>query len=273
MTKKTTTEESNVDFLDPIVDETKTEETKPKAPAKNTAAKTASKPEETKAITTEVEEGGKDEEPVTKPEPPKKEEVEEDIKVQGLTIAEMEAQLEHFVALRNRAHILGITTLPTDTADEISVKIADAEANLEERIEENRKLNKTLSRTEKDNIIRNHVRAEKLQLVRIRFTNMDPTKKNVGGEWYSALNEYLGNVTKFIPFNLNGRPYHVERCIYDQMKEKKFTFIPETDDTTNKEQYPTPTEAYEFAIEVLPNLTEQELLDLKSYQAAQGTIA
>ncbi len=120
--------------------------------------------------------------------------------------------------------------------------------------------------------IRARLQRDCLKLVRLRITNLDPKKKDLPGEIFTVANEYLGTIRKYIPYGeVTDNGYHVPQIIYDEMKARKFLNI-----RTNRKGGQIHVEqnwAQEFALEVLPNLTEQELARLAASQAAAGGLA
>lgn len=106
------------------------------------------------------------------------------------------------------------------------------------------------------------------RLVRCRIQCMNPAKKEWPGEIISVGSAKLGTFKKFIPFN-SPEAYHIPKIIYDVMKDKKCTvFYTATDERGNKIRKGRLID--EFAIEVLPNLTPDELSDLARKQALQA---
>lgn len=112
---------------------------------------------------------------------------------------------------------------------------------------------------------RKQYRDENLKLVRLRITNMNPSKAQLKGEILTVANSVLGKVSKYIPYGdeCGEDGYHVPNILYQFMKERKFAQI-----KTNKRGYPTATDVNEFALEVLPPLTQKQLNSLKLKQAA-----
>lgn len=109
------------------------------------------------------------------------------------------------------------------------------------------------------------------RLVRCRITCMNPNKKNWTGEIVSVGSSKLGTFKKFIPFNLE-EPYHIPQIIYEHLKERKCAIRNIRKTSDGREEVDTKLIS-EFAIEVLPPLTQTELEDLKRRQAmAKGTI-
>lgn len=113
---------------------------------------------------------------------------------------------------------------------------------------------------------------ENMKLVRIRITCLDPKKKEWPGEIITVANEYLGTVRKYVPFGeATEEGYHVPYCIYKYLKARKFLNIRTYKDRRNQNQIKVESNwVPEFAIEVLPQLTKEELAKLAAAQSAAG---
>ena len=120
--------------------------------------------------------------------------------------------------------------------------------------------------------VRQRVKREAMKLVRLRIVNLDPKKKDLPGEIFTIANEYLGTVRKFVPFGeVTENGYHVPHCIYEMMKARKFQNIRTYKDRKNNNQIRVEQNwAPEFALEVLPPLTRDEISRLAAAQSAAG---
>lgn len=116
---------------------------------------------------------------------------------------------------------------------------------------------------------------ENMKLVRLRIVNLDPKKKDLPGEIFTVANEYLGTVRKFVPYGeKTDEGYHVPYCIYKMMKARKFLNIRTYKDRQNQNQIKIEQNwANEFALEVLPPLTREELARLGAAQLAAGGLS
>lgn len=127
---------------------------------------------------------------------------------------------------------------------------------------------KVLSKAE----IRDRIKKDALKLVRLRIVNLDPKKSKWPGEIITVANEVIGTVSKFIPFGeVTEGGYHVPNVIYKKMKSRKFLDIrvikqKGRPDRVIEQWVP------EFALEVLPQLTKEELKKLADAQAASGSL-
>ncbi len=121
--------------------------------------------------------------------------------------------------------------------------------------------------------LRQRIWDEEMALVRVRITNMDPKKKELRGEIMTVANDYLGTVRKFVPFGEDtDEGYHVPKCLLTMMQERKFLQIREVRDRKTGTVRPETAWVREFAIEILPPLTPEELKQLATAQIAAGTV-
>ena len=106
----------------------------------------------------------------------------------------------------------------------------------------------------------------------VRITNLDPKKKDLPGEVFTVANEHLGTVRKFVPYGeVTDNGYHVPYCIYKALKARKFLNIRTFKDRQNQNQIKVEQSwAQEFALEVLPTLTPDEIKKLAAAQSAAG---
>ena len=126
---------------------------------------------------------------------------------------------------------------------------------------------------QKQKSLRQQLRDEQMKLVRIRIQNLDDKKKDLPGEIFTVANEYIGVVRKYIPYTEGASEdgYHVPYCIYQMLKDRKFVSI-RTVGKKGQETVETRM-AREFALEVLPQLTPEELERLAQAQIAAGSVA
>lgn len=115
---------------------------------------------------------------------------------------------------------------------------------------------------------------EATKLVRIRLTVNNTRKTSLYGELFSAGNDVVGSIRKFIPYGAefyeNG--YHVPNIILKQLQEKKFLHVYTKRDPVTRENITTQKWMNEFTISILPDLTPKELEELKQRQMATKAI-
>jgi hypothetical protein len=113
------------------------------------------------------------------------------------------------------------------------------------------------------------LKREALKLIRIRLSCMNPAKKEWDGEIFTVGNSLVGSITKFVPFNVDS--WHVPQILLYQLQERSCQVF-----TTLKTQGGVSIRKgkliKEFAIEILPPLTEEELHDLAQRQAMSHAI-
>lgn len=168
---------------------------------------------------------------------------------------------DELTVLKERATLMGISFHPSIGVDKLRDKI-NAALN-DEPVEEEKPVVKAKAESESDRISR--LRREATELVRIRVQCMNPAKSEWEGELFTAGNSAIGSYTKFVPFNAEDG-WHVPRIIYKMMMNRKCqVFTTKRDERGNT--FREGKLIREFAIEVLPNLTKEELDELARRQA------
>lgn len=169
---------------------------------------------------------------------------------------------EELTALKERADLMGIKYSNNIGLETLRAKINE---KLEDKQIE-------VEGVQSKAALRKKVMDEQMKLVRIRLNVLNPAKRAWRGEVFTIANAVLGTVKKFVPYDPafyeNG--YHVPYCIYKMLLNK--TFLNITIKKVNGKEYPQTSFAKEFGIEVLPNLTREELDELAKEQAAGNRI-
>lgn len=168
--------------------------------------------------------------------------------------------------LKERADKLGISYHPNISAEKlrerVNAKLEGEEAGDEAELAADEK-KAELTKVQK-------LRMEASKLVRVRITCMNPMKREWQGEIFTCGNTKIGTYRRYVPFNAeNG--WHVEQIILDMIKERKcqvFYDEPGPRGTKIRRGKLIP----EFAVEVLPPLTQKEIEDLAKAQAARNSI-
>lgn len=179
--------------------------------------------------------------------------------------------VDELASLKARADQLGITYHPSIGLEKLREKVnavinsetppaeekapeADPAAPVEESLSDRRW----------------RLRREANELVRIRVTCMNPAKKEWEGELFTAGNSTIGSMTKFVPFN-NDEGWHVPRIILNQIQQRQCQiFVTVRDSRGNQTRQGKMIK--EFAVEIMPNLTVEELKDLATQQAATRAV-
>ena len=113
-------------------------------------------------------------------------------------------------------------------------------------------------------------RREALALKRVIVTPKDPAKQNWEGEIFTISNDVIGDVKKFVPYNLD-TGYHVPKIILDALQSKECTiFVNKKGPDGKSVQEAKLIKAYQ--VTELPPLTKEELEELGREQAARHSI-
>jgi len=165
-------------------------------------------------------------------------------------------------ALKAKADLLGVKYTKNIGAEKLRIRIENhlAKQNEDDEIEaeivqEELSHKQVIAQRKKD--------ASKL--LRIRVTCMNPNKKNWQGEIFSVGSSKMGTFKKFVPFNADDG-WHVPKIIYDAIKERKFSTF-KTEKTNKGQQVRKAHLVPEYSVEVLPDLTKEELESLAKQQA------
>ena len=168
---------------------------------------------------------------------------------------------DELTSLKARADLMGITYHPSISAAKLREKVNASVADTAP---------KEVSAEESENAARYRLRQEALELIRVRVACMNPNKKEWEGEMFTVGNSLIGTQKKFVPFN-NDEGWHIPRIIYNMMLERECQIFVSVKDsrgnTTRKGKL-----IKEFAIEVLPPLTAEELEELARRQAMAKSI-
>ena len=177
---------------------------------------------------------------------------------------------DELTALKSRADTLGITYHPNIGVEKLRDKVnaalaADAPAEPAEAAPE-----LPPEVIESATQFKMRKRREANELIRVRVTCMNPAKSEWEGELFTAGNSNIGSFTKYVPFNADAG-WHVPRIILNQLQQRQcqiFTTVrDERGNATRKGKL-----VKEFNIEILPNLTAEELHELAQRQTATRAI-
>ena len=172
---------------------------------------------------------------------------------------------DELTSLKARADLLGISYHPSIGLEKLREKVANAIAGVKDE-DEVTKPARLESNEEQMTRLRNHA----LELVRIRISCMNPHKSEWDGEMFSVGNSLVGTQKKFVPFN-NEEGWHVPRIIYNMIVDRECQiFVSKKDERGNTIRKSKIIK--EFAVEVLPQLTADELAELARRQAMAKSI-
>jgi hypothetical protein len=185
------------------------------------------------------------------------------------TVFDAEDTVDEITLLKQRADTLGITYSPRIGVDSLRAKI-DERLNEKEPDAPAGGSNK-LSKVEQMAALRESMHKEQMKMVRLRITNLNPNKKELTGEIFTVANKFLGIVKKYIPYGeVTEDGYHVPYILYTELRDRKFLSIKTRQDKTTGQIVVSQNWVPEFALEVLPQLTQAELNKLAAAQSAAG---
>ena len=165
-------------------------------------------------------------------------------------------------SLREKGKLMGLTFAPNmSTTRMIEELTAARELYLNPTSDV-----QTEEETEDEFTLRRKLKMENTKLVRIQISCLNPQKSDLPGEIFTVHNEYVGTIRKFIPYNEAGNAYHVPLFLLKFLKDKKFMQIIQP--AKGSTAPPTTRLVNEFAINILPDLTEAELRELARAQGA-----
>ena len=164
---------------------------------------------------------------------------------------------DELTVLKQRADQIGLSYHPSIGLETLRAKLNAALTPQQDTAEKQAEANEALQRQ--------LALEDATRLVRIRVVCMNPAKKEWEGEIFTVGNSVVGTHKKFVPFN-NDEGWHVPNMILQMMQERECqTFYTVRDERGN--QVRKSKLIKEFAIEILPPLTPDELKDLAQRQA------
>lgn len=114
---------------------------------------------------------------------------------------------------------------------------------------------------------------EATKLVRVRIQNLDPKKADLHGEVFTVGNKYIGTIKKFVPYGeATDDGFHLPHILYENLRDRKFLHIRTFKDRVTKQDRVETSWQREFAMDVLPQLTPEELAQLKTAQMAANNV-
>ena len=185
-----------------------------------------------------------------------------------------ELQVDEMTILKQRATMMGIKFSNNIGLEALRKKVADAQEGITEQEQpEVNPLATAPSAVQEDKLsMAQRIRLENTRLVRVRIQNLDPKKKDLPGEILTVANDYMGTVRKYVPYGeATDNGYHIPYCIYKLLKSRKFLHVSVKKGRNGKERVEQQW-VREFAIEILPQLTEEELKQLGQAQLAAGSL-
>ncbi len=185
-----------------------------------------------------------------------------------MSVDEFEEVIEmpdELTSLKARANLMGITYHPSIGLEKLREKVTAA---LAEPVAASNPT--SAPAVESEDSERSRLKRSASELVRIRLSCMNPNKKEWDGEIFTVGNSLVGTFKKYVPFNAE-EGWHVPRIIFDHLTERQCQiFVTHRDERGNSTRKSKIIK--EFAIEVLPALTRDELDELARRQAMAKSI-
>ena len=179
---------------------------------------------------------------------------------------------DELTVLKQRAASLGIKHHPTiglvKLREKVNAAMSDAPV-----VEEELAL-KTESTPLVETKIQMHtrLRREATALVRVVVNCMNPQKKEWEGEIFTVGNRSINGgrpIKKYIPYN-NEEGWHIPNMLLDHLKAAETQIFKKV--TRNGQDFMEPTNIKAFNIEILPQLSKDELSTLQVKQKATGSV-
>ena len=187
---------------------------------------------------------------------------------------------DELASLKGRADLMGVSYHPSIGLEKLREKINAAieqtsdVLSADKAVEQAQTLSDVVGSTPvaAETQLQYHARKKKEanELVRIRVTCMNPAKAEYEGEIFTAGNSLVGSITKYVPFN-NDEGWHVPRIVYNMMRDRQCQIFVNVKDSRGQTTRQGKL-IKEFGIEVLPELTPEELAELARRQAMAKAI-
>lgn len=175
--------------------------------------------------------------------------------------AHLQGDLQSEVAADADLNTADVTTQGADSAS-VPAQVANATVKAVEDVTTGDTVY-TLNETEGQK--RQRLRRQANEQVRVRVTCMNPAKKEWHGEIFTVGNAAVGTLKKFVPFN-SEEGWHIPRLILQMMQERQCQIFV-NGKAKNGIKIRESKLIKEFAIEILPALTETEIKELARRQA------
>lgn len=174
---------------------------------------------------------------------------------------------DELATLKQRADLMGVKYHPSISVEKLREKVTAAMSK-----DDGSEKDATPAEIsgESEAAWRKRVVDEATKLVRIRLTCMNPLKKEWDGEILTVGNSVVGTLRKYIPFNAD-EGWHVPHMMYEELRDRQCqVFFTKKDGKGNNIRDSKLIK--EFAIEVMPQLSQDELKDLAQRQALAHSI-
>ena len=167
--------------------------------------------------------------------------------------------------LRSRLSKMGISSSPNTSLEKLRAKYAEISSGNTTPTTESPSVESTAS-------IAARIRKDATKLIRVRIKNLNPYTQDLHGEIFTVANDVIGKVSKYVPYDDAGEAYHIPNCIYKMLLNKKFLQVKTFIDPVTKKRSVQQSWVPSFSIEVLPQLTVDELKELAEKQEAAARL-
>jgi len=108
------------------------------------------------------------------------------------------------------------------------------------------------------------------RLIRCRITCHNPNKNDWDAEYFSIGNDEIGTIRRLVPFEVD---WHVPEALLNFIKTKQYQHFYTVNEQTpmGMQKVRRSKSVREFSIEILPQLSEDELESLRKQQAVNGS--
>lgn len=113
-------------------------------------------------------------------------------------------------------------------------------------------------------------RKEAQRLVRVRVTNMDPTKKDHTGQIFGFSNSVVGTLQKFVPFDVD-QGFHIPQVLVNVIRSGKYRVTKHRKGLRGND-IPYSVELPSFSVEILDALSASDLEAIKTRQESLALI-
>lgn len=112
------------------------------------------------------------------------------------------------------------------------------------------------------------LKQDNFKLVKVIVTPMDATKRNYQGDLFSAGNDVLGTVTKYVPYNTE---WLAPEILVKMLEEKELQIFQSKRNDKGIDVV-TSKDIKQFSIQRLPQPTKEELAELAKIQQARQSV-
>lgn len=183
----------------------------------------------------------------------------------------VEAPMDEMTLLRARAAQLGIQVAPNIKPDTLRKRIEARLTGEPAEPEEEEVAAAPMTRAQATHTLMESTSDHARKLVRCTIICNDPGRKDLKGEVFCVSNRYFGTIRRLVPYSRHAaESWHVEHALLRMLQRKKFYRVNQEIDKATGRTVDRSELVPLFTISLLEPLTEKELANLASAQAAQA---